>query len=235
MGSGSDNEHFQEPTFFQRFGFLIGIAVVAVIVGLLFYGKEFFGEKKKPRKPKEFNVTRVLVPVPTPPPPPPPPKPPEIKQVEDKMVEQAPVDDQVEKPDEPPPQASPDVGTGIVGDGPGDGFGLSGRGSGMIGGGGPRKGGGGKWGWYASQVQGTIAEQLKRHPKTRKAEFRVDVRIWPDASGRISRAKLMGSTGDSSIDAAIADEILDGMQLKEPPPPGMPSPIVLRFTARRPN
>jgi TonB family protein len=63
----------------------------------------------------------------------------------------------------------------------------------------------------------------------------IEVRVWPDATGRITRAKLDRSTGDAALDAAIRDEALSGLQLQQPPPEGMPTPIVLRVSARRPN
>jgi hypothetical protein len=63
----------------------------------------------------------------------------------------------------------------------------------------------------------------------------IEVRVWPDVTGRITRAKLNNSTGDSALDALIRDEILTGIQMSEPPPEGMPTPIIMRITARRPN
>ncbi|MFZ3375433.1 MAG: energy transducer TonB, partial [Chthoniobacterales bacterium] len=71
--------------------------------------------------------------------------------------------------------------------------------------------------------------------KTRSASLNVNVRVWPDATGRINRAQLAGSTGDSTLDSALRDEVLTGLQLQEPPPEGMPAPITLRLTARRPH
>ena len=93
-----------------------------------------------------------------------------------------------------------------------------------------------KWGWYASQVQTRIGDAMRKNPRTRKANGRVEVRIWVDpATGRVIRAVLVSSTGDTAMDAAIRDEVLTGLQLDQPPPDGMPMPIVMRVTARRPN
>jgi outer membrane biosynthesis protein TonB len=131
-----------------------------------------------------------------------------------------------------PPKDEPPLGTGIKGDGP-DSYGLSDKaGNGRIGG---NSGNGSKWGWYASQVQSRIQEAMQRNRKTRSASLSVSVRVWPDSTGRIARAQLAGSTGDSGLDAAIRDEILTGLQLQEPPPAGMPAPITLRLAARRPH
>ena len=154
------------------------------------------------------------------------------------MVEQTPVNEPEPKPDEPKPADDPPapLATGIQGDGPPDGFGLSSKG-GPGGGAGRGLGGTGRsasrWGWYAGKVQASVAEALRRHPRTRDAVLSERVRIWPDESGRISRAKLADTTGDAGLDAAIA-EALTGVQLPEPPPSDMPKPIVLRIAARRP-
>jgi TonB family protein len=152
--------------------------------------------------------------------------------VEEKMVEQKPLEDPDPKPaDDPPPM----LATGIKGDGPG---GIAGLGSGR-----DRMGngntlgnrGGGKWDNFARQVQNKVSEGLRRNPKTRAASVStLTVRMWPDSTGRVARAKLAGSTGNAALDAAI-EEVLTGLQLDEPPPAGMPLPIVLRISERRPH
>ena len=61
------------------------------------------------------------------------------------------------------------------------------------------------------------------------------MRVWTDETGRISRVELAGSTGDASLDAALENQVLPGLQLSEGPPEGMPMPILLRLTAQRPR
>jgi TonB family protein len=156
---------------------------------------------------------------------------------EQKMIEQTPIE-QEEKPEEPKDEPPPvDLGTNLKGDGPPDGFGMRGSGNGNLLG--DRKGAGSgqrsRWGWYAGQVQSRIADALRCNDRTRRVSLNVQVRVWPDATGRITRAQLAGSTGDAGLDAALKNEVLQGLQLQEPPPQGMPLPIVLRLTARRPN
>jgi protein TonB len=173
------------------------------------------------------SITMVSLPPPPPPPmmtPPPPPLQDE-QRMEQPMIKE-------EQPKEAPPKDEPPLGTGIKGDGP-DSFGLSDKaGNGRIGG---NNGNGSKWGWYASQVQSRIQQALQQNRKTRTASLSVNVRVWPDATGRINRAQLAGSTGDPTLDSALRDEVLTGLQLQEPPPEGMPAPITLRLTARRPH
>lgn len=221
----------EERTFFQRFGVAISIAAVAVVAAVIFIGQSLAKGSTAPHRMPEVTMVKILTaPLPPPPPPPPPPK-----LVEEKMVEQMPVDANEAKPDDSAPAPAADLGTSITGPGGADGFGLgSNRGTGTIGGGGSR-GSGSRWGWYAAQVQSTIADALRKNPRTRQANFRVEVRVWPDLTGRVTRAQLVGTTGDAAVDAAIRAEVLTGLQLKEPPPQGLPLPIVMRLTARRPN
>lgn len=157
------------------------------------------------------------------------------------MIEQVPIEAEEKPPeapkpkDEPPPAA---LGTNIKGPGGSDAFGLgsAGNGGGIglgQGGGGGRQGS--KWGWYAGQVQSKVAEALRQNRLTRNASLRVEVRVWADMTGRITRAQLSGSTGDANLDRTLQNEVLAGLRLAEPPPEGMPMPIVLRLSARRPN
>jgi hypothetical protein len=151
--------------------------------------------------------------------------------VEQKMIEQAPVEDEP-KPDEKP--AAPTAPTtSITGNGPADGFGLgAGNGGGS---GGTATKPHGRYDLYAYAVQTTIGEALRKNPETRNASFILNVKVWADLTGRITRASLAGTTGDPKVDDAIQNKILTGLQLQQPPPADMPMPINMRFTARRPN
>ncbi len=89
---------------------------------------------------------------------------------------------------------------------------------------------------YAAQVQSRIEEALLQNNKTRTAlVLGVLIRIWVDNTARITRAQLVGTMGDPSLDSAITNEVLTGLQLKEPPPSDMPMPIVVRVTTHRPS
>ncbi|MEO6568779.1 MAG: TonB family protein [Opitutaceae bacterium] len=162
---------------------------------------------------------------PAPPPPPPPPPPPE--QMKEEMIKQE--EEKEEEPDTTPPDTTaikgpPGGGPSLAAARPGNFFAKR------------SDGGKTKWGWYAGQVQTRIGDLLRNNPRTKKANIQsIDVRIWADSgTGRIQKASLVSSTGDTALDAAIIDA-LQGAQLQQPPPEGMPMPIVLRVTARRPN
>jgi hypothetical protein len=86
---------------------------------------------------------------------------------------------------------------------------------------------------YAAEVQAGIKEALLLNNQTRTASISgVVVRIWIDKTGRVTRAQLGGTTGTPSLDLAITNEVLTGLQLKTPPPADMPMPIALRLSAR---
>ena len=153
------------------------------------------------------------------------------------MKEEKFVPEDAPKPDPAPAPAEAPMGTNLQGDGP-NAFGLGvGGGGGMIGGKGTGKGGGSgsKYGMYAGQVQSSVAGALRNHKKTRAAALDVKVRIWVDSTGRVTRATVAGTSGKPDLDASIRDEILSGLQLQNPPPDGMPMPIVMRLSATRPN
>jgi hypothetical protein len=152
------------------------------------------------------------------------------------MIEQAPLE---EKPPEAKPvdEPPPTLGTNIKGEGPGSipGLGASGNGGGIRIGNGSGGRGGGRWDAFARGAQSRVADALRNHPKSRVSILRSQqFRIWIDATGRITRVELGGSTGNTVLDAALRNEVLNGLQLNEPLPQGMPLPIVMRISSRRP-
>src|SRR5579885_2991348 len=219
----ADSNNDDERSFLERHGLLIGIIAAVLIGGAVAAFRSLSTHHSSAPKMQEISMVKLL----PPPPPPPPQQPPE-----EKMIEQTPVDQQEQKPEDKPAPA-PDIGTNIKGDGPGDGFGLSGsNGNGLIGGGGH---GGSRWGWYAGEVQSKIADALRSNPRTRSANLSIQVRIWADASGRITKVRLAGSTGDPALEDILRNQVLNGLQLPDAPPAGMPMPIVLRITERQPD
>jgi outer membrane biosynthesis protein TonB len=215
---------------------LAGLALVAALGGGLWFVVNGLDQAKP--APKSLQQVTLLKP-PPPPPPPPPPKVEEPKVVEKKEIFEPELQklqppEDLPKPDQPPPS----LGIDAMGDGPGDGYGLVGSpgGRSLLERGGGGQGGGSRWGWYASLIQAQIQDALQRHEKTRRASFRGTViKLWPGTDGRIVRAELATSTGDAALDAALANEVLTGLTLRQPPPKDMPLPIVIRATARGPR
>lgn len=219
-----DDEPEQPPqSFLKRYRIALTVTgvLLAGIIALAKVAMSGNGSQKRD------SITLVSL---APPPPPPPPvmTPPPPPQQEEQKMEQPMI-----KEDQPKEalKEEPALGTGIKGDGP-DSFGLNNKpGNGRLG---ADSGRGTKWAWYAGQVQTRIQQALQRNRKTRSASLSVQVRVWPDAGGRINRAQLASSTGDPLLDTAIRDEVLTGLQLEQPPPADMPAPITLRLAARRP-
>jgi TonB family protein len=110
-----------------------------------------------------------------------------------------------------------------------------GVGGGGGGGGGFGGGRGTKFGYYSGQVKGRLIDALRSHKKTRTAVMDVQVKIWVDDTGHVSKVALGKSTGDPALDSAIKNEALSEITMSEPPPQGMPMPIVMHFSAKRPH
>ncbi len=119
----------------------------------------------------------------------------------------------------------------VVAKGTGRGLGVSG--SNGTGTGGGRSGG--KYDYYFSQIKKQVKEALASNAKTSKASIDITVRIWTNATGEIVRAALSRSTGDASLDAAIKNDVLTGMQLKDATPKDLKMPIILTLKILRPN
>jgi len=229
-------EEDNDETFLEKHG---GKTVTGILL-LISVAGWYWWSNRAPDKPKPKPVSMVsIMPILPPPPPPPPPPPKEPEPVQEPEMKEETFEPEV-APDEAPPEpeaAAPDpIGTGISGDGPPDGFGLSNRGGGGslggIGGIGGR--GGSKYGNYAAKVQSAVTDAMKRNATTRSAVMSIEVKIWADQLGRVTRAQLGRSTGDATLDRALREEVLGNLRLSEPPPAEMPMPINLRLTARKP-
>jgi protein TonB len=211
------------------------VAGGCVLVGGLVYlvaGKSDGGKRRAPA-PQVVNIT---VPPPPPPPPPPRPKPPETTPPPESAQQMV-----AETAEEPTPAAAAPsndgpLGTGIKGDGGADGFGL-GTGPGGGGGAGTRlsaSGGGTRWAGYSGTVKKRISDALSADPRTRFADGRVELGLWFDAGGRITRVALRKSTLEAEVEAAMKADVLVGLQI-QPPPSDMPQPIWMNTTLRRSN
>jgi len=209
------------------------LLAITLIVGAIWFVSR--GSKPHAKAKAEESITITLPPPPppvTPPPPPPPvnePPPPE----EEEMIAQEEVDENEEKPEEaaPEPPSDLDLGPGSAG-GTGPALGGGGGGKGLLGS--NKRGSASKYGWYAAKVQSAIRQALSGNPSTRSATLSLQVKIWADTDGRITRAQLVGSSGNPSVDQSIKNQVLTGLQLPQAPPSDMPMPINLRISARKP-
>lgn len=223
---------------------LFSVAFVLVLVTLAGYAVRWIASNRgapAPRKVMQFTVVSVPPPQ-VKPPPPPPVTPPKVEEPENTRVNLKPQD--LLPPDEPRP-ASPPAGPlalATEGEGPGDAFNLAGNpgGRGLLSGGGLGDGsgdglggGGSRFGWYYAQLATEIEDAFRHHKQLTSASARVELRVWVDPDGRISKVQLVRSTGDPKVDEAIQSVV--GLRLREPPPRDIPMPMVARLTARRPQ
>jgi periplasmic protein TonB len=212
----------------------LGLAVLVILMGLGIY-QLMSGQSGPPKKPPKIS----LIPS-TPPPPPPPPKeepkpepPKEIKEV--KEIPQAPPKD---APPAPPSQEL--KMDGPAGDGP-SAFSagkitsedISKIGQGGAGGGEPEpaKGLFNPFTSYGTLLKGEMQRYLARNKDLRQRAYKVQVRVWVDASGHVTRHELADSTGDAELDEAIRTALGAMPAVSDPPPANMPMPIRLRLSA----
>ena len=234
MSAYDHPDYNEKRTFFGRFGFAIGVGAVALVVIVVFSQALTKASRGPMHRAPEMVMVRPLGPTPPPPPPPPPQNLPK----QEMMRQDALTDQDIKPEDQPQAEPANALGTNLTGNGPADGFGLGRRDQGIFAAGGNGDGrgsGASRFGWYAAGVIQSVSDALRQNPVTRNAKFDVRVRIWADLTGRVTRARLAGSTGDPVIDDAIKNKVLTGFQLQQPPPDGMPMPIVMRLIARRPN
>ena len=215
---------------------IVAVALILLIAGGTYIVRTLERNTAVPsmREPQQaVNVIPVQA-TPTPPPlptatPQTTPTPPEVHKNDVVDIPSVPVAP-VKPPDDKPDQMHP-LGTITRGSGPSMGLGPDGDGLGI----GQNSGSGANpWDVYAAQAQKAITEAIRNSGRIRGAVFQLEVRVWPDSTGRITRAKLHGSTGDPALDLAIQNDVLTGLQLQAAPPTGMPAPIILRLNASRP-
>jgi len=221
--SGWDDEE-EEKTAFQKYRLPV-IAGIILATGIGFVAKAISSRPAGPAPKQEvMMVTTIAQPTPPPPAPTPPPPPMEVKK-EEMIVE--------EKVEEAPADPTPVVETALKGSGNTGMVLKSGNGSGIFANRRTVNEDAMRRSAYAGQVKSRIEQALKGNPRTRKAAMTIEVRVWPDSTGVISRATLANSTGDKELDDIIRNQVLTGLQISQPPPEGMPTPIIMRITARR--
>ena len=161
-------------------------------------------------------------------PPPPPPvieKPPEPKVEEEKIPE----------PEQPPPEtASNDppagdrLGLDAEGGAGSDAFGLVGN----KGGRGLLASGGDRFAWYAGVLHDDLLARLSEHPDIRQRAYSVNVRLWLDGKGGVTRVALASSTGDHDLDRELQTLLGSMEKVAQAPPSDMPQPVQIRIVSR---
>jgi hypothetical protein len=82
-------------------------------------------------------------------------------------------------------------------------------------------------------MQPDVEAVLRRSRRLSAVAAVAELRLWWDESGRITRVQPVRPGADPTLDHEF--EALVGLQLRHPPPPDVPMPVVMRIQARRPH
>lgn len=214
----------------NRAGVMTG-AIALILAAVLFW--TLVNTSVQPQVKQAAAPIQIQIQRPKPPPPPPPPKIPQEKQITPPKtitpVQKTFTPHTPPKAAPPKSSAPPPLGTSIK-NGTSDGFaGLAnGSGDGAIGG----TGDGGGGGSYEGAVAADIQAALGQNPITRYANAGLQVRIWLNAAGTVTRVEIDKSSGDAEVDRAVKDQVLAGLQLP-PPPAGTAMPISMSLTGQQ--
>ena len=201
-------------------------AVAGVLVtataggGAVYFIRQFLASP--PPTPKQVIQEVRLI---RPPPPPevaPPPPPPEEKVDDVKEPEQTP-----DTPSDQPP-AGTLLGLDSEGVAGGDGFGLAARKGGRD----LLASGGDRFAWYAGMLKQDLLTLLGDNKDIRARGYSVNVRLWLDGKGAVTRVALASSTGDRELDQRLSTLLASMDRVAEAPPDGLPQPVQIRIVSR---
>jgi protein TonB len=201
---------------------LVGILVTTTVGSAAVYYMQNFLASPPPQMKKVVQQLQLI----RPPPPPPQEKPPDPpKQEEEKIPE--PEQPTPETPsDEPPP--GDQLGLDAEGGAGGDSFGLVGHKGGRD----LLASGGDRFAWYAGVLKDDLLSFLSDHPDIRQRAYSVNIRLWLDGKGAVTRVALSSSTGDNALDREL-QKLLGSMEkVAEAPPADMPQPVQIRLVSR---
>ena len=200
-------------------GGLLFMAVFTVGVVWMVMG---FMNSDAPQRPKVQIISLIK---------PPQPKPPEEKPPEPEKVEKPKDEVKIDEPQPTPPEEAPPPPEGGIPDGPATGMQTDiAAGSGIGIGGGPG-GSGDRRAWYSRLITRQMEEELRRAKSLQGKDYRVAAQIWFNASGTVSRVQFDKGTGDSQLDEALRQEIMQ-VSLRDPFPSDIPQPVHLRVVSR---
>jgi protein TonB len=207
----------------------IGVAVLLGIVAMIWH---LAGSKVGVRR----EAPRIATITPLPPPPPPPKeKPPEPKKIEEEVKQT------VDKPEPMKPIEAPKTSNDVAkqvtinsdAQAGTDSFNIgAGSGGGMVGSGGGTGTGTGSYDQYLGYA---IQQAVQRDDRVNHLVFDIRVDIWMDGDGRLSKAQLVGSTGDEKTDEALTEALRAMPRIDTPPPATAHFPLRVAIRGRRPG
>jgi len=211
------DDDFQDSWISRNRGFIAPAIILLILAGVVLYFLHDTAGMRREAPPLPTLIATL------PPPPPPPPKPPEpeVKKVED-----------VPKPQDTPKQPD-DAPKPMTINGPAqagnDAFNIAaGSGGGNI-----ASGGGFGEANYSNYMGSTIQETIQNDDRTNTFVGSSEIDVWVDGSGRITRAVLARSSGDSKTDALLVQVLLSMPALKEAPPSTLQFPQRIRIAGKK--
>lgn len=198
-----------------RGAIIAGVIAVLMAGGVWWLSQNIAGVTRGPDQVPNVNLLPPPPPAPPPPPPPPEKQPPPDKQIEPPKQDQPKAEDQ--------PRQLTISGPAQAG---GDSFGIkagSGGGSSLIGGPSQNSGGGSGGGGFAEAAYSRyLATEIQRavqsDDQVNRQVFAVDMAVWIDGEGRLTRAKVVKGSGDAHLDQQLV-AALEGMRAIDDPPP----------------
>lgn len=213
----------------------LAVALVAVVGTFIWqWANEMSGVRRE--------TPKVPMIIPLPPPPPPPPEPPKQPEPEpEKVVEPEPPPEpkpvEEPKPQEEAPKPADDLAKAMEMDGAaqagGDAFNIgAGSGSGMSGSGGGGGIGNATYGQYLSHV---FQKVLREDENTRMLSFRLQLNLWLNEAGQVTRVDIVKSSGERDIDEKVVAALRRVPAMTQKPPKSLSLPVRILLQGRRPG
>jgi len=216
-----------------RFAWAVaGLAVLAGLSWLIWlWANDTAGVRRQVAK------QEMIIPLPPPPPPEETPKPepePEPEEVVEPEPEPEPTPVEEPTPEEPPSPAD-DLSEAMQIDGEAqagsDAFNIAAGGGGGMGGSGAGVGNA-SYGQYLSYA---FQKALREDQSIRHLSYRVEVNLWLDRSGRVTRVQLLESSGDDDVDDKVIAALRDIKPMDQEPPRTLTLPVRMSLQGRRPG
>lgn len=214
---------------------LAGTAVLVMVGWLIWqWATDTAGVRRE--RPKED----MIIPLPPPPPPPPEQQQPEPEPKPEEVVEPEPKPEPTPT-EQPQPEEAPkpmdDMAKAMEMDADAqagsDSFNIgAGRHGGMSGSGG---GGGTGNATYGQYLTYTFQQILRQDDSTRLLSYRLQINVWFNEAGKMTRVELARSSGTQTIDNAVIAALLRAPTMAQKPPKSLTLPVRITVQSRRPG
>ena len=81
-------------------------------------------------------------------------------------------------------------------------------------------------------MQDQIGRRLHQDDALDVNKFRMTLKVWLTATGKVNRVEILHTAGNSEIDSRVREDIATMEPMPEAPAPEMPQPVIVRVGAR---